>query len=344
LLAVLAFISTSAGIAVPRCLCTIKYDPVCGTDGRVYSSECLLKCAKKSGADVKLLHRGPCSSPQGVEPPCSCPLDNKPVCGSDGVTYGNECLLNCATINDSTLGVANEGSCKHTVIVVDQPDCTCPNVFKPICGADGVTYNNECLLKCAGQNLIRRGPCEPPCSCPKKEQKICGSDGYTYHNPCMLNCASKEDSSLKIVHFGPCEDSGISIVEQPGCNACKNDFKPVCGSDLATYDNECVLKCAGVEMLKEGPCEPPCTCPEEDNPVCGSDSVTYRNVCELNCATKDDSSLRVARAEECEPACTCPRVGKPVCGSDGRTYSNICLLNCATKDNPSLRVVHSRPC
>ena len=35
-------------------------NPVCGSDGRTYSSRCLLQLAKCSGHRVKMVHKGKC--------------------------------------------------------------------------------------------------------------------------------------------------------------------------------------------------------------------------------------------------------------------------------------------
>lgn len=55
------------------------------------------------------------TSPPAPEEPCICTMDYNPVCGSDGVTYGNGCSLNCETHKHPELSVAYDGPCTKKI-------------------------------------------------------------------------------------------------------------------------------------------------------------------------------------------------------------------------------------
>lgn len=46
------------------------------------------------------------------------------------------------TYTSSKAELAYEGECEAT------PSCHCPHIYNPVCGNDGETYDNSCLMGC----------------------------------------------------------------------------------------------------------------------------------------------------------------------------------------------------
>ncbi|KAL5247441.1 hypothetical protein ACHWQZ_G019352 [Mnemiopsis leidyi] len=166
--------------------------------------------------------------------PRSCPTKNNPVCGSDGETYLNKCLLkmrNCHVSREIT--VASKGECAPTL----------PN------------YPEMCDIDCSSDfNYGTR--------------QVCASDGNTYQNFCELKkaaCKRSLDFKIKFLHYGSCQENACSHVRCPWGQVCKitiqNGPSCVCNSD----------------------------CPAKQDAVCADDGKTYYNQCHLdaeNCMTR----------------------------------------------------------
>lgn len=184
---------------------------------------------------------------------CICTKIYKPVCGSDGKTYGNACELGCAQRKNPCLRKIKDGKCGQ---------CVCTREFRPVCGSDCATYGNLCTFKCKQETDLhlfkfRDGKCEENCTprtsskcqCKSVCEPICGSDGQTYDNECQFKWAQKSEKDLTVVKDGIC-----------GQCPCIKIYRPVCGSDRKTYGNICMLKCQQevnltLKKVHDGPCE-----------------------------------------------------------------------------------------
>ncbi len=254
-------------------------------------------------------------------------------------------LLRCAVVASLLLTGCSERGSSSTEIgtlssAVTLPECSedCGWACEPVCGDDGVTYQNECIPDCLGIGVAREGICseEPECSncpCPAVCEPVCGSDGMTYDNACK----AEKCVGVSIEHAGACygdQDTCVEANERCGCNSI--ECSPVCGEDGQTYESECKAACEGVGILHEGGCLDPfeCSCPESCEPVCGVDGLTYHNECLASLVPVDvlhEGPCEVETAPcktcDCSPECL------PVCGVDGRTYDNECrATQCAGVD------------
>ena len=199
--------------------------PMCGSDGTTYPNLCTLECkACQEESDLKPVYPGNCNSTTNqCDDACKCGADDPldiPMCGSDGMTYPDLCTLECkACREDSDLKPVYPGNCNTTTNQCVGV-CVCPRLYDPVCGTDGKTYVNLCVLKCSaceqGSDLELAYPgeckkqCSDACKCGADDPidiPMCGTDGMTYPNLCTLECkACQEESELKPVHPGNCKN------------------------------------------------------------------------------------------------------------------------------------------
>lgn len=137
------------------CTCTNTYLPVCSTDGTTFNNYCQLFCASKTFA-----YMGQCVSSTGASGFNAACLQNcasqgwNPLCGTDGLTYGNQCAMTCKL--SGAVSPVKSGPCNPVV----NGFCTCTPDINLVCGADGLTYLNPCQLNCVSVRQRSVGACE----------------------------------------------------------------------------------------------------------------------------------------------------------------------------------------
>ncbi|XP_044524562.1 agrin [Gracilinanus agilis] len=193
-----------------KCICPsscsgVPEGIVCGSDGRDYPSECQLHrlaCARQENIVKKF--DGPCDpckavlsdlnrvcwvNPRTRQPdmllrPESCPPRQEPVCGDDGVTYVNDCIMGRTSATQGLdIQKLRSGQC--------QPQDQCPSPCK---------FNAVCL--------IRRGRARCSCdrvTCDGAYRPVCTHGGHTYASDCERQRAEcSQQRALPIKHHGPC--------------------------------------------------------------------------------------------------------------------------------------------
>ncbi|XP_030748435.1 agrin-like isoform X2 [Sitophilus oryzae] len=379
-------------VCPPECEPTMR--PVCSKDGRTFPSECELKrtsCLARTTIEIAYTglcgEKGPCSDHEcqygatcverSGTAHCECPLCSSefdPVCGSDGISYGNDCKLKleaCKHRRDIT--VLYEGPCNgcenkkcdfYSVCESDgvtEGRCICPQKCTdmklnngPVCGTDGVTYVNECELRKNSCNtkqyvlVAYKGNCDlcenveckygarceaGECVCPTNCQEsgsepVCASNMMTYQNECEMQKAMCQDStnyaaagSLSVVFYGDCRErfpiGSTTLHSLPNVSPTELEPSPT-DNIILNLSSNAKEACRDIHCDFDATCElgpdnfPRCTCkfdcasavlanPHSSKPVCASDLRIYSSICAMKMeACQRQEELRLRPLELCQ--------------------------------------------
>jgi hypothetical protein len=132
---------------------------------------------------------------------------------------------------------SSTGGCYDSSRINNNP---CPAVYAPVCGCDGITYNNACEAE-NGSGITRwtPGPCgsgpNTPCInpaqidssivCPAVVMPVCGCNGVTYNNA----CEAENWYGVTTYTYGPCNGGNPGTGFQASAYVINN----ACGSSAA---------------------------------------------------------------------------------------------------------------
>jgi len=253
-----------------------------------------------------------------------CTNDVTPVCGCDGMTYGNACYAArvgvniaaegscdgaCETPADCPGQICDEGTCVDACTTNEECDdefCT-----EGICGA-AVTVCNDttpcsvgdfCYLGTQDACGATDGMCQAiPKICTDEIAPVCGCDDVTYINPCAAAV-----SGINVATLGECPRVCADNAECLQGEICENGICATaagsCGGrigDTCAADEFCNIPGTCGFADETGTCEPiPQICNNLYAPVCGCNGVTYGNDCEAAAA-----GVSIESVGECQQACT----------------------------------------
>ncbi|XP_044065875.1 agrin isoform X9 [Siniperca chuatsi] len=255
--------------------CVESHQPVCGSDGTTYNSECELHVrACNEQMDLRVVGQGECKTcgstvcawgARCVQNKCECPQCSgkafSAVCGSDGTTYNNECELHMSScMQKRRIDVAKLGSCDE--------DCGSGGSGS---GVESCEHDRCRMFGGSWDEDAEDDRCVCDFTCQSVPHNlVCGSDGKNYSNECELKKARCEKQEhLLIQNQGPC--AAISATSLPELTApqhcslsvygcCSDNMTAALGVGLAGCPSTCQCNVYG---SYKGTCDPAtgqCSC------------------------------------------------------------------------------------
>lgn len=343
---------------IRSCPVTSEYNPVCGTNNETYNNLGRLMCAQQCGVVVEIQRKSTCSAanvptesstsfdrgdgllqttdvPANIQQCISlCPQseETRPVCASNGVTYRNPLAILCAQMCGLDIRATKLSACTidNRKPVVQQPlslstlTCikSCPTTTenKPVCGTNGVTYQNPSYIQCI---------------------RICGVNVEIHRRaPCPSSATNDVQTTAML--------SPDELLLTPAVQFCikscpaTSEFNPVCGTNLVTYMNPSRLQCARtcgvkVEIMQRRKC-PSIVLPNREPNDDGNNNIPLPNV---PSSTVPPWKPTIG---ECLAACPQSQIYEPICGTNNFTFNNADHLLCAQLCGIDVQILHQSEC
>ena len=190
--------------AISDIICIQLFDPVCGCDGVTYPNECFAAASGVKSWTKGECGRDLCIDENLIDQDIICPALYEPVCGCDNITYSNACYALRNGVINYIQGECPELNCDSLIFVplpiIGDPESdiardSCDQIgYDPVCGCDGVDYDNSCFAfyngveyytigECAEDTLCYQDPIDID-FCIELYDPVCGCDGQEYDNSC----------------------------------------------------------------------------------------------------------------------------------------------------------------
>jgi len=205
-----------------------------------------------------------CEITSELVPPCACTMEYMPVCGKNGITYGNKCAAKCENVE-----IAYESECNIAdvnVVSPMPPVCACTREYMPVCGK----------VKVCNTMYIATGIDENGNIFGGGSRVICDEINKTFSNKCLANCEDAE-----IVYTGKCKEIGVdncactreynpvcASIKDPNCD-CPEGAMCKCASVEKTFSNKCLANCENGTILRPGSCDSTSIGDNSNNNFCG---------------------------------------------------------------------------
>jgi hypothetical protein len=119
----------------------------------------------------------------------------------------NPCIFGkrCKIDDDCLSLFCNDGVCD---IITEK----CNDIYEPVCGINGITYNNKCYANLENVQISYQGECITKIDCLNIYEPVCGINGITYKNKCFA-----ENERINISYYGECRACHDSCIHNGRC-------------------------------------------------------------------------------------------------------------------------------